>query len=309
MATASPSIVPEPAMFVDTQRLHVAVQKSGRLADYSRGLLRDAGLKIQNGKNALTARADNFPLDLMFVRDDDIPTFVADGVCEFGMVGRNVLEEFLLDQPDARIEVIAPLGFGRCALKVAAPEAQAYPGAQILAGERIATSYPRMLRRFLDDRGIEATVVKMNGAVELAPRLGIARFVCDLVSTGATLEANGLVPVETVMESEAMMIRTVKPLSPEKVEAADNLLRRLEGVLATQESKYIMLNAPEAALADISAILPGAESPTVIPLAGNPGHFAVHAVCKESVFWETLQKLKAAGASAILVMPIEKMMM
>ena len=296
-------------MFVDTQRLHVAVQKSGRLADYSRGLLRDAGLKIQNGKNALTARADNFPLDLMFVRDDDIPTFVADGVCEFGMVGRNVLEEFLLDRADARIEMIAPLGFGRCALKIAAPETLAYPGAQILAGERIATSYPQMLRRFLDKRGIEATVVKMNGAVELAPRLGIARFVCDLVSTGATLEANGLVPVETVMESEAVLVRTAKSLSPEKVEAADNLLRRLEGVLATQESKYIMLNAPETALGDIAAILPGAESPTVIPLAGNPGHVAVHAVCKESVFWETLQKLKAAGASAILVMPIEKMMM
>lgn len=296
-------------MFVDTQRLHIAVQKSGRLADYSRGLLRDAGLKVQNGKNALTARADNFPLDLMFVRDDDIPTFVADGVCEFGMVGRNVLEEFAIEQPEARFEVVAGLGFGRCALKIAAPETLAYPGAQVLAGERIATSYPGLLRRFLAERGIEATVVKMNGAVELAPRLGIARFVCDLVSTGATLEANGLVPVETVMESEAVLVRTARPLSPEKVEAADNLLRRLEGVLATQESKYIMLNAPETALSEISAILPGAESPTVIPLAGNPGHFAVHAVCKESVFWETLQKLKAAGASAILVMPIEKMMM
>ena len=296
-------------MLVDSGRLHIAVQKSGRLADYSRGLLRDAGLKIQNGKNALTARVDNFPIDLMFVRDDDIPTFVADGVCEFGMVGRNVLEEFTLDQPEARFEVIAPLGFGCCALKIAAPEATPYRGPESLAGARVATSYPRLTRRFLDERGIEASVVRMNGAVELAPRLGIAGFICDLVSTGATLEANGLVPVETVMESEAVLVRTLKPLSAAKQGLSDNLWRRIEGVLATQESKYIMLNAPEEALDAIAAILPGAESPTIIPLAGRAGHFAVHAVCQESVFWETLEKLKAAGASAILVMPIEKMMM
>lgn len=296
-------------MLVDSGRLHIAVQKSGRLADYSRGLLRDAGLKIQNGKNALTARVDNFPIDLMFVRDDDIPTFVADGVCEFGMVGRNVLEEFALDQPEARFEVIAPLGFGRCALKIAAPEATPYRGPESLAGARVATSYPRLTRRFLGERGIEASVVRMNGAVELAPRLGIAGFICDLVSTGATLEANGLVPVETVMESEAVLVRTLKPLSAAKQGLSDNLWRRIEGVLATQESKYIMLNAPEEALDAIAAILPGAESPTIIPLAGRAGHFAVHAVCQESVFWETLEKLKAAGASAILVMPIEKMMM
>lgn len=299
-------------MLVDSGRLHIAVQKSGRLADLSRALLRDAGLRIQNGKNALTARVENLPIDLMFVRDDDIPTFVADGVCEFGMVGRNVLEEFALDRPDAAFEVVAPLGFGRCALKIAAPEATpytGYTGPETLAGARIATSYPRLLRRFLDERGIEATVVKMNGAVELAPRLGIAGFVCDLVSTGATLEANGLAPVETVLESEAVLVRTKKPLPQDKQTLCDNLWRRIEGVLATQESKYIMLNAPQEALEAITAILPGAEAPTVIPLAGQPGHFAVHAVCKESVFWETLQELKSAGASAILVMPIEKMMM
>lgn len=296
-------------MFVDSQRLHIAVQKSGRLAEYSRGLLRDAGLKIQNGKNALTARVDNFPIDLMFVRDDDIPTFVADGVCEFGMVGLNVLEEFALDQPEARFDVVAQLGFGRCALKIAAPETFAYTSAEVLAGERIATSYPQLLRRFLKERGIDATVVKMTGAVELAPRLGIAGFICDLVSTGATLEANGLVPVETVMESEAVLVRTRKAVNREKTELGDNLLRRMEGVLATKESKYIMLNASGESLRTITALLPGAEAPTILPLHGRPGHFAVHAVCQESVFWETLQKLKAAGASAILVMPIEKMMM
>jgi len=296
-------------MFVDNERLHIAVQKSGRLADYSRDLLRDAGLRIQNGKNSLTARVENFPIDLMFVRDDDIPTFVADGVCEYGVVGRNGLEEFALDQPDARFEIVAPLGFGRCALRIAAPERTAWAGPPTLAGARIATSYPGLVRRFLDERGIDAAVVRMNGAVELAPRLGIAGFICDLVSTGATLEANGLVPLDTVLESEAVLVRTMKTLPPEKAELSDNLLRRIEGVLATQESKYIMLNAPEEALERIAKILPGAEAPTIIPLAGTPGHFAVHAVCKESVFWETLQALKGAGASAILVMPIEKMMM
>jgi ATP phosphoribosyltransferase len=290
-------------------RLHLAIQKSGRLSDFSRGLLRDAGLRIQNGKNDLTARVENFPIDLMFVRDDDIPTFVSDGVCEFGIVGRNVLDEFALGEAEPRFELIAALGFGRCALKIAAPERLAYAGPQSLAGSRIATSYPCILQDFLNRNGISATVVKMNGAVELAPRLGIATFVCDLVSTGATLEANGLRPVETVLESEAVLIRTRKTLPEDKADVADRLLRRIDGVLATQESKYIMMNAPEEALDEIASILPGAESPTIIPLVGRPGHFAVHAVCQESVFWETLQKLKGAGASAILVLPIEKMMM
>jgi ATP phosphoribosyltransferase len=296
-------------MFVDQSRLHIAIQKSGRLSDYSRGLLRDAGLRIQNGKNDLTARVENFPADLMFVRDDDIPTFVSDGVCEFGIVGENVLQEFALGDPEPRFEILARLGFGRCSLRIAAPENAAYEGPSTLQGGRIATSYPRIVRRFLDDHGIEATVVKMNGAVELAPRLQIASFVCDLVSTGATLEANGLRPVETVLESEAVLIRTSKPMVDAKVEQASRLVSRIDGVLATKESKYIMLNAPSEALQEITAILPGAEAPTILPLHGRPGHFAVHAVCQESVFWETLQKLKGAGASAILVLPIEKMMM
>lgn len=290
-------------------RLHLAIQKSGRLSEYSRALLRDAGLRIQHGKNDLTARVENFPIDLMFVRDDDIPTFVSDGVCEFGIVGRNVLEEFALGEPERRFDLIAPLGFGSCALRIAAPERLTYEGPQSLAGARIATSYPRLLQRFLDDKGVDATVVRMNGAVELAPRLQIATFVCDLVSTGATLEANGLRPVETVIESEAVLIRTRAEISPEKSARAEQMLRRIDGVLATQESKYIMLNAPEEALDKIAALLPGAEAPTILPLAGRPGHFAMHAVCKESVFWETLENLKGAGASAILVMPIEKMMM
>lgn len=296
-------------MLVDETRLHIAVQKSGRLSDYSRSLLHDAGLRIANGKNELTARVENFPADLMFVRDDDIPTFVSDGVCEFGIVGKNVLQEFALGEPAPRFDILAELGFGRCTLKIAVPEAVRYESPQSLQGARIATSYPRIVQRFLDDHHIEATVVTMTGAVELAPRLRIAGFICDLVSTGATLEANGLSAVETVLESEAVLIRTRKPVAEAKAEQGQRLLSRIDGVLATKESKYIMLNAPGEALEEITTILPGADAPTILPLHGRPGHFAVHAVCQESVFWETLQRLKAVGASAILVLPIEKMMM
>ena len=296
-------------MLVDETRLHIAVQKSGRLSDYSRALLRDAGLRIQNGKNDLTARVENFPADIMFVRDDDIPVFVGDGVCEFGIVGENVLREYGLARDEPGFEVVARLGFGRCTLQVAAPEGSSYSGPRSLQGARIATSYPHILQRFLEDEEISATVVKMNGAVELAPRLQIAGFICDLVSTGATLEANGLRAVETVFKSEAVLVRTSKPLAQPKVEQGDRLLSRVDGVLATKDAKYIMLNAPGDKLQEIASILPGAEAPTILPLHGRPGQFAVHAVCQESVFWETLQKLKAAGASAILVLPIEKMMM
>ncbi|MCY7338625.1 MAG: ATP phosphoribosyltransferase [Sphingomonas bacterium] len=296
-------------MSPDRNRLHIAIQKSGRLSDQSKQLLRDAGLKLSEaGKNHLTARAENFPLDLMFVRDDDIPTFVADGVCELGIVGQNVLEEYALGLNAPRFEQVARLGFGRCSLKIAAPESLNFFSPSMLNGQRIATSYPRMLARFLEQRGIEADIVTMRGAVELAPRLGIARFICDLVSTGATLEANGLAVVDDVFDSEAVLVRTLKPIDAAHAEKAHALLTRIEGVTATAESKYIVLNAPESALAAITEILPGAEAPTVVPLIGRPGHVAVQAVCQESVFWETLERLKAAGASAILVMPIEKMM-
>ena len=297
-------------MSPDRNRLHIAIQKSGRLSDQSRQLLKDAGLKLSEaGKNHLTARADNFPLDLMFVRDDDIPTFVADGVCELGIVGQNVLAEYILGLPEPRIEEVARLGFGRCSLKIAAPDALIDFDLGMLDGQRIATSYPRLLARFLADREIKADVVTMRGAVELAPRLGIARFICDLVSTGATLEANGLAPVADVFDSEAVLVRTMKPIDAAHAAKAQALLTRIEGVIATAESKYIVLNAPESAIPAISAILPGAEAPTIVPLVGRLGYVAVQAVCQESVFGETLERLKAAGASAILVMPIEKMML
>jgi ATP phosphoribosyltransferase len=293
----------------DRSRLHIALQKSGRLSDASRDLLRDAGFRIQSGKNSLTARVENFPAELMFVRDDDIPTFVCDGVCEFGIVGQNVLEEFAAERTELGYEVLAELGFGRCTLKIAAPEATIFKGPETLAGQRIATSYPRLVGRYLREHGVEATIVTMSGAVELAPRLEIASFICDIVSTGATLEANGLKPLDTVLESQAVLVRTRNPMDQGRMDIAAGLLSRIEGVLATKESKYIMMNAPSEALKEITEILPGVEAPTIVPLHGRPGHFAIHAVCQESVFWETLQKLKAAGASAILVVPIEKMMM
>ena len=297
-------------MSPDRNRLHLAIQKSGRLSEDSLSLLRGAGIRLsRGGKSSLSARADNFPLDLMLVRDDDIPTFVADGVCELGIVGQNVLEEYTLGQSKRRIEEIARLGFGRCSLKIAAPDSINFFQLKMLDGQRIATSYPNLLRRFLEASGVSADIVTMRGAVELAPRLGIARFVCDLVSTGATLDANGLTPVADVFASEAVLVRSLKPLDAAHQEKATSLLTRIEGVITTQESKYIVLNAPESALEAISAILPGAEAPTVVPLLGRPGHVAVQAVCQESVFWETLERLKRAGASSILVMPIEKMML
>ncbi len=296
-------------MLIAADRLHIAIQKSGRLSDISRTLLKDAGLRLQNGRNALTARVENFPADIMFVRDDDIPTFVADGVCEFGIVGGNVLEEFRLSSSEPEIEVVAPLGTARCSLKLAAPEGTHWRGPATLEGQRIATSYPAIVGRWLTEQGVTASVVKMNGAVELAPRLKIAPFICDLVSTGATLEANGLTAVADVFDSEAVLVRTTRPVSAAKQAQGESLLSRIEGVLQTKDAKYILLNAPSESLAAITRILPGAEAPTIIPLHGRPGHFAVHAVCQESVFWETLEQLTGAGASAVLVLPIEKMML
>jgi ATP phosphoribosyltransferase len=287
-------------------RLRIAVQKSGRLADRSLDLVRDAGLRVVKGNNDLLYRVENYPIDLLRVRDDDIPTFVADGVCDLGIVGENVLEEARNGGPTA--EVIMPLGFGRCTLKIAVPPTLPYDSPASLEGLRVATSYPRILRRWLDERKVTADIVTMRGAVEVAPRLKLAAAICDLVSTGATLEANGLGAKETVLESQAVLIR-----SPVAAEAAlqpllDSIIERMSGVVASQGAKYVMLNAPRSALDRITAILPGAGSPTVMPLSGREDAVAVHAVCQEAVFWETLEKLKAAGASAILVMPIEKMM-
>jgi ATP phosphoribosyltransferase len=283
-------------------RLKIAVQKSGRLADDSLDIVSAAGFRIVKGVNDLVFRIDNAPIDLLRVRDDDIPTFVSDGVADFGVIGLNVLRE--RGGRAAPVEVM-PLGFGRCDLKIAAPPDFDYQGAESLNGKRIATSYPNVLSAFLKERDIRAEVIYMRGAVEVAPRLGLAHAICDLVSTGATLEMNGLVALETVLKSEAALIRSPKAqTSP----LAASIVERLRGVIASRGAKYVMMNAPKARLAEISALLPGAEAPTVTPLAGRDDAVAVHAVCQESVFWETLERLKAAGASSILVLPIEKMM-
>lgn len=285
-------------------RLRIAIQKSGRLAERSLGIVEAAGFRVVKGANDLFYRIENAPIDLLRVRDDDIPTFVEDGVADFGIVGRNVLEE---RGAGASVEVM-PLGFGRCDLKIAVPIGTRYEGAQSLRNLRIATTYPRTLSRFLERAGVEADIVSMRGAVEVAPRLKLAQAICDLVSTGATLEANGLVAVDDVMRSEAVLVRSPAAIDPALAATADSIVQRFRGVAASQGAKYVMMNAPRSALPEISRILPGAGAPTVTPLAGNDDAVAVHAVCQESVFWETLENLRAAGASAILVLPIEKMM-
>lgn len=293
-------------------RLKLAVQKSGRLTDPSLDLLVRCGLKISRGKDQLMAYGENMPLDVLFVRDDDIPDLVQEDVCDLGLVGLNVLEEKRLElaarHATARFEIVRALDFGRCRLSLAVPEGVAWSGPGSLAGKRIATTYPFLLERYLRERDLEAEIVTLSGAVEIAPRLGRADLICDLVSTGSTLQANHLREVETVLESHGVLIRTPLALEPVKDEWVQRLLMRIDGVQQVRESKYIMLHAPRAALAEIRKLLPGSEYPTIIPLEGSPDKVAVHAVCRENVFWETLESLKRAGASAVLVLPVEKML-
>jgi ATP phosphoribosyltransferase len=293
-------------------RLKLAVQKSGRLTDPSLDLLARCGLKLSRGKDQLVGFGENLPLDVLFVRDDDIPDLVQEDVCDLGLVGLNVIEEKRLALAargvEATFESLRLLDFGRCRLSIAVPEGSAWPGVASLAGKRIATTYPNLLAQFLARNAIAAHIVTLSGAVEIAPRLGRADAICDLVSTGSTLAANHLVEVETVLESHAVLIRTPVGLPAEKSEWVDRLLMRIEGVEQVRESKYIMLHAPRSALAEIRRLLPGSESPTIIPLEGHPDKVAIHAVCRENVFWETLESLKRAGASALLVLPVEKML-
>ena len=271
-----------------SQRLRIAVQKSGRLTDLSLDLLSRCGLKLSRGKDQLMCYGENMPLDVLFVRDDDIPDLVQEDVCDLGIVGANVIEEKRL--------------------AIAVPDEYPYTGLASIARRRIATTYPHVLGRYLRENGIQAEIVTLSGAVEIAPRLGRADLICDLVSTGSTLRANHLREVATVLESEAVLVRTLVALSPEKDDWARRLLMRIDGVQQVRESKYIMLHAPRSALPEIRKLLPGSESPTVIPLDGSGEKVAVHAVCRENVFWETLEGLKAAGASSVLVLPVEKML-
>jgi ATP phosphoribosyltransferase len=296
----------------DPNRLKLAVQKSGRLTDHSTDLLVRCGLKFSRGKDQLVGFGENMPLDLLFVRDDDIPDLVEEDVCDLGLVGLNVLEEKRLEWiargHEPKFTILRPLDFGRCRLAIAIPEEMSWTGVASLQGKRIATTYPYVLDRFLKERGIRADIVTLSGAVEIAPRLGRADAICDLVSTGSTLLANRLREVETVLESQVVLIRTPLAIDPIKTEWVERLLMRIDGVQQVRESKYIMLHAPRSALPAIRQLLPGSESPTIIPLEGHPDRVAVHAVCRENVFWETLESLKAAGASALLVLPVEKML-
>ncbi len=296
----------------DTDRLKIALQKSGRLTQFCMDLMSRSGLLFTQSKDQLFCYGQNMPIDLLLVRDDDIPGLVGQDVCDLGIAGLNVIEEKRLSgdangaiPPFSRIR---GLDFGHCRLAIAAPEDVAWHGPETLAGRRVATSYPGLLGRFLDEHGIQAEIVQFAGAVEIAPRLGRADFICDLVSTGSTLTANHLKECATVLNSEAWVIRTDAPLSAHKQALLQKLLVRMDGVLQVRESKYIMLHAPRSALAEITRLLPGSEAPTILPLEGRNDRVAVHAVCRENVFWETLENLKAAGASAMLVLPVEKML-
>jgi ATP phosphoribosyltransferase len=295
-----------------TQRLRIAIQKSGRLTENSLDLLERCGLKYSRGKDQLMCYGENMPLDVLFVRDDDIPDLVQEDVCDLGIVGINVIDEKRLAMSargtEPRFELVQRMDFGRCRLSIAVPDDYPYEGLQSISGRRIATTYPNTLARFLRENSLEAEIVTLSGAVEIAPRLGRADLICDLVSTGSTLSANHLREVTTVLESEAALIRTPVPLPDEKADWVRRLLLRIDGVQQVRESKYIMLHAPRSALAEIRKLLPGSESPTVIPLEGPGNKVAIHAVCRENVFWETLESLKAAGASAVLVLPVEKML-
>jgi ATP phosphoribosyltransferase len=292
--------------------LKLAVQKSGRLTDNSLDLLARCGLKYSRGKDQLICYGENMPLDVLLVRDDDIPDLVQQDVCDLGIVGLNVIEEKRLAFESRGVaplfEQLMVLDYGKCRLSIAVPEGSSYNGPQSLQGKRIATTYPFILGNYLKKNGISADVVTMSGAVEIAPRLGRADFICDLVSTGSTLVANHLREADTIFESQAAVIRTPLPVSTEKQDWIHRLTLRIDGVEQVKESKYIMLHVPRSKLLEIKKLLPGSESPTVIPLDGPGDKVAVHAVCRENVFWETLEKLKAAGASSVLVLPVEKML-
>ena len=249
------------------------------------------------------------PIDLLLVRDDDIPSFVANNASDIGIVGENVLvEEQLTAKSKLDADIAMRLGFSRCKLCLAASDGSKVQTANDLNGTRIATTYPGVTARYLAESGIKADLVEMKGAVELAPSIGIAESICDLVSSGATLEANGLSAFETILNSEAVLIKSERDLSADKADILEKLMNRIDGVLKSADSKYIMLNAPKDAVAKITSLLPGSDAPTIMPLAGDDNLVALQAVCRETVFWETLESLKALGARSILVLPIEKMM-
>ncbi|QOI10999.1 ATP phosphoribosyltransferase [Blochmannia endosymbiont of Colobopsis nipponica] len=293
-------------------RLRIAMQKSGRLSKESQQLLEQCGIKINLQQQRLLAFAENMTIDIMRVRDDDIPGLIMDGVVDLGIIGENVLEEELLTRRsqgnNPHYFTLRRLDFGDCRLSMAVPIDEPWNGPNSLRDKRIATSYPNLLKQYLDKLNINFKSCLLNGSVEVAPRAGLADAICDLVSTGATLEANGLREVEVIYRSKACLIQRDGKLSTNKQSLINKLMIRIQGVIQARESKYIMLHAPTEKLEEIINLLPGAESPTVLPLAGNQHRVAIYMVSNENLFWETMEKLKKLGASSILVLPIEKMM-
>ena len=281
-------------------KLKIAIQKSGRLYDDSVRLLKDCGIDLKNGVNKLKAECDNFPMEVYFLRDDDIPQYVEDAVADIGIVGENVLYE-----KNKKAEIIEYLGFGKCRLSVAVGRADVYEGVGSLNGKKIATTYPLLLRQFLEKNGIRAEIHEISGSVEIAPGIGLADAIVDLVSSGSTLFMNGLREVETVLRSQAVLIRNERMGDAER-QLLDKFVFRIRAVKKARNNKYILLNAPNDRLPDIIRLLPGMKSPTVLPLA-EQGWSSVHSVLSENEFWDIIEKLKAAGAQGILVVPIEKM--
>ncbi|OOF09300.1 MULTISPECIES: ATP phosphoribosyltransferase [Salinivibrio] len=297
---------------MQTQRLRIAIQKKGRLAKECQELLKRCGVKINYTGERLVVHAENMPLDLLLVRDDDIPGLIMDGVVDLGVIGENELEEVRLERiklgEPSQYQLLRRLDFGGCRLSIALDKDQSYNGPQDLANQRIATTYPNILKAYMDKQGVSFSTCMLNGSVEVAPRAGLADAICDLVSTGATLEANGLKEAEVIFRSKAVLIQREGSFSEEKTALIERLLTRMQGVIQAKESKYIMLHAPNDTLEQVVELLPGAEDPTILPLAHEKNRVAVHLVSTENLFWETMEKLKQLGASSILVLPIEKMM-
>jgi ATP phosphoribosyltransferase len=280
--------------------LKIAVQKSGRLYEDSIKLLKECGIELNNGNKQLKAAAFNFPIEVFFLRDDDIPQYVYDGVADIGIVGENVLLETAKD-----IDLVYRLGFGKCRLSVAVPKAMQYNGVKDLDGLKIATTYATILQKYLTSNDIKAEIHEISGSVEIAPGIGLADAICDLVSSGSTLFTNGLKEVEVVLKSEAVLTANRK-LSPENRAILDKLLLRINAVKTAKNNKYILLNAPNNQLKNIATLLPGMKSPTIVPLA-EEGWSSVQSVVNENDFWEVIEKLKSFGAEGIIVLPIEKM--
>jgi ATP phosphoribosyltransferase len=280
--------------------LKIAIQKSGRLSDDSIALLKECGIDMRNVKDRLRTVSENFPIEVFFLRDDDIPEYVEDGVADLGIVGQNVLAE-----KNRKVITVEALGFGKCRLSIALPKAFNYEGPSSLEGKRIATSYPVIVGEYLKKNNINASVHEISGSVEIAPGIGLADVIVDLVSSGGTLFMNGLKEAEVILDSQAVLISN-QQLNDEQINILDKLLFRIRAVKKAKKNKYVLMNAPNEKLSAIISLLPGMKSPSVLPLA-ETGWSSIHSVLSEDEFWEKIEKLKNAGAEGILVVPIEKM--